>query len=103
MPDADAAARLYAWRRWRDESGAVLDDAATVVCDAAKRCPVLVVASAHDDAVAPATSRALAARLGGDFTLWRDASHVGPLLGRSAAACAGATLDWLARLAAQQV
>src|SRR5262249_28078861 len=51
MPDADAAARLFAWRRWRDESGAVLRAALAGVAAPPPRCPLLVVASEQDRAV----------------------------------------------------
>ena len=44
MPDADDAARLYALRRWRDESGAVLNEARDGVAVDAPRCPTLFLA-----------------------------------------------------------
>lgn len=95
MPDADDAARLFAYRRWRDESGAVLDAAQAGIAYQAPACPVLVLASA-DDADTPAVaSRALAHQLGADFELIAQASHVGPLLGRAALRIAERACDWL--------
>ena len=98
MPDADDAARAYAFRRWRDESGAVLDAARAGVGIVAPRCPVLILAGEHDTDIPAETSRALADRLGADFELIARASHVGPLLGRSAARSAERVCDWLAGL-----
>jgi len=94
MPDADAAAHHFAFRRWRDESAAVLIEAQAGVAIAPPRCPVLVIAATHDEAVPTNASVELARQL--DAALWRaDASHVGPLLGRTAPLCARRVLDWL--------
>lgn len=98
LPDADDAACLYALRRWRDESGQVLAQACAGIALAAPRCPVLVFASARDDDVPEATSRALAGAIAADFIRIPDASHAGPLLGRDAAAVAQQAADWLAGL-----
>jgi len=98
MPDADDAARLYALRRWRDESGAVLREACAGVAVARPQCPTLVLASEHDADVPPRGSRALADYCGAEFHLLHGASHVGPLLGRAAPDAAKLVLDWLARV-----
>lgn len=91
--DADEAARLYAFRRWRDESAAVVREAAAGIEIVAPRCPVLVIACDGDEAVPTAASLALSQRLGAEF--WPcDSSHVGPLLGRGAAAIAARALAW---------
>jgi pimeloyl-ACP methyl ester carboxylesterase len=95
MPDADDAARMYAYRRWRDESGAVLNAAQAGIAIASPACPVLVIASGDDRDVPCETSRALAGLLGADFQKIAGASHVGPLLGRSAAMIASHACDWL--------
>jgi pimeloyl-ACP methyl ester carboxylesterase len=96
MPDADDAARLFAFRRWRDESGAVLRAAQSGIALAKPACPTLLLASECDDDVPLATSRDLAAFLGAELRVLAGASHVGPLLGRDAAACADAARRWLA-------
>jgi pimeloyl-ACP methyl ester carboxylesterase len=95
LPDADDAARLFAFRRWRDESGAVLDEARAGLVVDPPDCPVLVVASEHDADVPAESSRALAAMLGADFERVAGASHVGPLLGHSAPRTAARVADWL--------
>jgi pimeloyl-ACP methyl ester carboxylesterase len=94
MPDADAAARLYAYRRWRDESGAALDAARGGIALDEPRCPVLVIASADDSDVPAELSLAMARRL--DATvLTLCGSHVSPLLGHSAHEAARRALGWL--------
>jgi pimeloyl-ACP methyl ester carboxylesterase len=96
MPDADDAARMYAFRRWRDESGAVLNDARDWDMPSVPiACPILVLASEGDADVPPASSHRLAGRLGADCETIVQASHVGPLLGRSAALTAERACDWL--------
>jgi pimeloyl-ACP methyl ester carboxylesterase len=95
LADADDAARMYAYRRWRDESGAVLNEACDGIEIETPSCPILVLASADDEDVAAATSRALAGRLGADFERIAQASHVGPLLGRVAARSAERVCNWL--------
>jgi pimeloyl-ACP methyl ester carboxylesterase len=95
MPDADHASCAYAFRRWRDESGAVLDEARAGLVVDPPGCPVLVIASEHDLDVPPESSRALAAMLGADFECIAGASHVGPLLGHCAARTAARVADWL--------
>lgn len=94
MPDADEAACLFAMRRWRDESGAVLRAAAQGIQVETPGCPILVLASELDDDVPIGTSRATATRLGAELRIVPGASHVGPLLGRSAAVSAAQAADW---------
>lgn len=94
LPDADDATALYAFRRWRDESGAVLREAAAGIAIARPACPVLCLASDADDDVPAALTTALAAAW--DAECWpAPGSHVGPLLGRNAAMLAGRVADWL--------
>lgn len=93
LPDADDAAALFAFRRWRDESGAVLNQAQAGVAVPRPGVPVLVIASEHDEDVPPATSIALAHDW--KATTWRlPGSHAGPLLGRDGADVAIRALDW---------
>jgi pimeloyl-ACP methyl ester carboxylesterase len=95
MPDADDAARLYALRRWRDDSGAVLNAAREGIAIEVPRCPVLLLAGELDADVPAAAQRALAVRLAADFRAIPGASHVGPLIGRAAADVAARAVDWL--------
>jgi len=99
LPDADDAARMLAFRGWRDESGRVLDEARRGIEVVPPGCACFVFASDGDTDVPPAQSQRLARELGADFDLLADASHVGPLLGRNAAAVAAAMLKGFDALA----
>jgi len=103
MPDADDAARLFAFRRWRDESGTVLRSARAGVQVATSTCATLVLASERDNEVAPAASLALATLLHAEFLLLSGASHVGPLLGRDAGRIAAQAADWCERALRQNI
>jgi len=94
MPDADEAAALFAFRRWRDESGAVLDEAAAGRQLPAPTIPVLVIGSQSDTDVPLDASRTLASAWSATW-LPVPGGHVDPLLGRGAAALATRTLTWL--------
>lgn len=95
LPDADPTTWQIAWRRWRDESGAVMNAASSGVPVEHPRAPILMVISDGDADVPAATSRALASALGADVLACADASHVGPLLGRHASDIAERVLAWL--------
>jgi len=104
MADADMASVLFAFRHWRDESGAVLRQVQAGIHIARPACPVLVMASSRDDDAPPATTRALAAAWQADAVSSAATTHVGPLLGRSAAADAAQAVAWVnARLGAGRV
>lgn len=95
MDDADEAAALYAFRRWRDESGAVLREAQAGVAAPALALPTLCIASQRDDDISPELSAQFAAAIGATLLTWPSPSHVGPLLGRDAARLAAQAADWL--------
>jgi pimeloyl-ACP methyl ester carboxylesterase len=95
LPDADDATALFAFARWRDESGAVLRAVHAGIDAARPSCPVLCVVSTADEDVPPATTRSLAADWGADLIEAASPSHVGPLLGRGAAALAEQVVAWL--------
>ena len=99
MPDADDATTLFAFRHWRDESGAVLREAWRGVATERPACPMLCVASAHDDDVPPSITRAMAEAWGADVLQTVSGSHVGPLLGPEAAGIAAQAVEWLNRAA----
>jgi len=86
--DADEAACLFAFRHWRDESGAALDDAFAGITVPPVSCPAWMIVSGRDDDIPPALSLRAAAAMGAVPRLLPDASHVGPLLGRDAATIA---------------
>lgn len=94
LPDATPDTWHLAWRRWRDESAAVLAEATAFAADAPPPVRCLVLASDQDRDLPMASSRALAHWLGADLVEIPAASHVGPLLGRSAAATAERVLAW---------
>ena len=95
MPDSDEVTRRFAWPRWRDESGRVLNRLARGSRSPCPHCPILVVISGRDTDVAPALSRATARRLRADVKTLPVASHVGPLLGRDAPSVAASVIRWL--------
>ena len=95
LPDADDAMARLAFTHWRDESGEVLRRSHAGIRVQAPDCPVLCVASMVDDEVPPALTAALAADWRADMIQVSAVSHVGPLLGRTAADCAARVLSWL--------
>ncbi len=95
LPDADDAARLFAYRHWRDESARVLAEVRHGLRHAPPRCPVLVLVSSDDQDVPPAQGVRVAESLGGRWQCVEGASHVGPLLGWRAAALAEQVALWL--------
>lgn len=97
LRDTDEATALFAFRHWRDESGAVLREAQRGVAVARPACPVLCMVSDQDDDVPPAVTRAMAEAWGADVLQTLSASHVGPLLGRDAPAIAAQAVEWLNR------
>ena len=96
--DADEATALYAFRHWRDESGAVLREAYAGVEVARPGCPALFVLSARDGDVPPAITSSLADDWQADKLETLATSHVGPLLGRDAPQVAAQAVAWLNRL-----
>lgn len=86
--DADETTCLYAFRHWRNESGAVMNTAMSGIDIVQPTCPVLVMASEKDADVPLAVSSDLAGKLNASFIHLPDASHVGPLLGKNASQCA---------------
>lgn len=95
LADADPATRLFAHRRWRDESGRVLREAHAGIELTRPTCPGLFVVSEADDDVPPALNRAWAAAWQADVITAPTASHVGPLLGQCAAVVAQDAVRWL--------
>lgn len=98
MPDTDDASALFAFRHWRDEAGAVLREAHAGLAARKPDCPLLLIASAQDEDVPPAVARAMADAWGASLLQTSSTSHVGPLLGRRAAAIARQAAAWLDEL-----
>jgi pimeloyl-ACP methyl ester carboxylesterase len=95
MPDSDEKTIRWAWKRWRDESGPVMDALSAGVVVRKPRCPVLVVLGEKDTDIPYTTGLALADWTGGDVQLYRGMSHVGPLMSRRAREVARAVTGWL--------
>lgn len=95
LPDGDDATALFAFRHWRDESGAVLRAAQAGIDVVKPQCSVLCVVSTQDEDVPPALTRALARDWDAELLQAASPSHVGPLLGRGAPALAGQVARWL--------
>jgi pimeloyl-ACP methyl ester carboxylesterase len=92
--DSDEATIQWAWPRWRDESGAVLNAMAAGISVQRPTCPTLVVLSEQDTDIPYQTGLALATWAGADVLLYHGMSHVGPLLSRRAAAVARMVMTW---------
>ncbi|WP_160170692.1 alpha/beta fold hydrolase [Luteimonas huabeiensis] len=99
LPEGDEATVLYAFRRWRDESGAVLRAAQAGLAAPKPDVPALCIASDGDAEVPPAVTGALA-RAWGARLLHESGGHLAPLLGCDAAAVASRALRFLAGLGA---
>ena len=97
MPDSDEKTILWAWKRWRDESGAVMRTLVTGVKAPKPACPVFVVWGEKDTDVPLATGLAMAKLYGADIKVYAGTSHVGPLMGRRATEVASDVLNWASR------
>jgi alpha-beta hydrolase superfamily lysophospholipase len=95
MPDSDQATIDYAWKRWRDESGAVVNEIRSGIQARKPACPVLVVLGQKDTDIPHTTGLELARWAGADVHLYAGMSHVGPLMSTRAAEVAHGVLDWV--------
>jgi len=95
MPDSDSGTIGFAFKHWRDESGAVLQDISNGIPVETPRCPVLVVLGDKDTDVPNSIGVEMANRYHGDLKIYKGMSHVGPLLGTRAVKVSLETLDWL--------
>ena len=95
MPDSDRKTILWAWKKWRDESGAVLNEIRRGIPAGLPKCPSLVVIGEKDTDILPVWSRQVAEWAGSDVRAYRDMSHVGPLLGTRATHVARDIISWL--------
>lgn len=95
MPDSDEKTILWAWKKWRDESGAVMKALAAGPQVPAFRAPVLVVIGQKDTDIPPAESRRLAAHYRADVLEYQGMSHVGPLLSTRAEEVAQSVVTWI--------
>ncbi|MEP6908480.1 MAG: alpha/beta fold hydrolase [Pseudoxanthomonas sp.] len=98
MPDGDEASALFAFRHWRDESGAVMQQATAGVEVRRPLCPALFVVSRQDDAVPPEIISSWSREWQADLMETFATSHVGPLLGSHAHVIARQAVAWLNQL-----
>ena len=96
LAEAPAWVARWALRRWRDESGAVLEAVHAGVPVAPPPVPALVVHGGADHFVPAEAARHAARRLGADWVLLEGVSHLGILLGPRAREAAGTAAAWLA-------
>lgn len=95
MPDSDEATRRWAWTRWRDESGAVLNEMQAGVPVTRPKARTLSVIPLADDTISPADQVKLARWAKADILQFEGMSHVGPLLSTSAQDVAKSVVKWL--------
>jgi len=95
MPDSDEKTIRWAWKKWRDESGAVMNALSAGVAAQKPRCPTLVVLGEKDTDVPYATGLELARWASADVMLYRGMSHVGPLMSTRAHEVAKAVTLWI--------
>lgn len=95
MPDSDRETILWAWKRWRDESGAVMNQIRKGISTKKPHCPVMVVLGEKDTDVPHATGLALAKWALADTKTYPGMSHVGPLMSTRAEEVAATVATWL--------
>ncbi|MEO8365786.1 MAG: alpha/beta fold hydrolase [Pseudoxanthomonas sp.] len=98
LGDAEEASAVFAFRRWRDESVAVLREAEAGIEVEKPACPALLIASARDQDVPREIIFAMAGEWQCDRLETLAPTHVGPLLGREAPRIARQAVAWLNRL-----
>ena len=94
MPDSDEKTVRWAWKRWRDESGSVLNALSAGVAVRKPGGPVMVALWEGDTDVPYATGLAIAKWAAADVLLYRGMSHVGPLMSTRAKEVAQAVTLW---------
>jgi pimeloyl-ACP methyl ester carboxylesterase len=97
MPDSDRKTILWAWKKWRDESGQVMDALWAGVPVTKPTCPVLVIIGTNDTDIPPAISLNVADAFHADVFRYTGMSHVGPLMSTRAVEVAQNSLKWLER------
>lgn len=97
MPDSDDKTIEFAWKRWRNESGAVVNEIRRGIPAAKPECPTLVVLGQADTDIPYGEGLKLAAWAQADVHLYPGMSHVGPLMSTRAESVATAVLEWLSK------
>ncbi len=95
MPDSTDGVIRRAFKLWRDESGAVMNEIRSGVNVSVPACPILVVLGKRDTDVSPSSGREIARAYRADILEFAGMSHVGPLLGKRAKEVASLTRAWI--------
>ncbi len=95
MPDSDRKTIRWAWKRWRDESGTVMNQITEGVSAQSALCLVLTILGEADTDVPHSTGLALANWTGATVKSYPKMSHVGPLMSRRATEVAQFALKWI--------
>ncbi len=95
MPDSDRKTVLWAWRKWRDESGGVMNTIRAGVKAAKPTCPTFVVLGEKDTDIPHADGLQLATWANAKVKSYPDMSHVGPLLSTRARVVAQDVIKFL--------
>jgi pimeloyl-ACP methyl ester carboxylesterase len=95
--DSDENTIQWAWPRWRDEAGAVMNAMDAGIPVQPPRCPTLVVLGELDTDIPYQTGLELATWARADVLLYHGMSHVGPLLSRRAEEVAEMVILWCQR------
>ncbi|GAB4453089.1 MAG: hypothetical protein OHK0029_05180 [Armatimonadaceae bacterium] len=95
LPDSDEKTVQWAWKRWRDESGTVLNSLSRGINVPKPTVPTLAVLSEKDTDIPYTTGLKIAGWAGADIHLYHGMSHVGPLMSRRHTEVAEAILLWL--------
>lgn len=95
MPDSDRETILWAWKKWRDESGAVMNSIHDGIESEKPSCPVLVVLGEKDTDIPHANGLALARWAGATTQSYPGMSHVGPLMSTRAKEVAQGVIRYL--------
>ena len=97
MPDSDRKTILWAWKKWRDESGKVIDALRAGVETDKPSCPTLTVLGKADTDIPYSTGLALAKWANADIKSYKKMSHVGPLMSTRATEVATDVCNWLSK------
>lgn len=92
--DSDVATIQWAWQRWRNESGIVLQQLNEQITIQRPTCPTLVILGEKDQDIPYQQGLMLAQWANADVHLYSKMSHVGPLLSRRATEVAQAVVLW---------
>lgn len=95
MPDSDRETILMAWKKWRDESGAVITELRSGLEIKPPSYPTLMLIGDKDTDISPMVSLSVAKAFKSDVIQYAGMSHVGPLLSTRATEVAQVVELWV--------